>query len=88
MGCIPHHQNSDSLEEELENKRESLAIAASIGQIKEHIGVEISVEDIKKLSAKDVEKYHLRAQAVSRKQMAGGLVESTCVKKRSPTFFQ
>ena len=39
---------------ELEIKRESFAILASMGGSKEYTGVELSVEDMKKLSAKEV----------------------------------
>ena len=40
---------------ELEIKQESLAILAALGTTKEYLGVEMSLGDIKKLSAKDVE---------------------------------
>ena len=61
---------------ELEIKHESLVIFASMGGTTEYTGVELSVEDMKKLSAKDVEKYHLRSQAVTGKQLTAGLVEN------------
>ena len=43
--------------DEMESKRESLSILASLGTTKEFLGVEMSLGDIKKLSTKDVEKY-------------------------------
>ena len=48
--------------DEMESKRKSLSILASLGTTKEFLGVEMSLGDIKKLSTKDVEKYYLRYQ--------------------------
>jgi len=62
--------------DDVEVKRESLAILASLGTTKEFLGVEMSLGDIKKLSAKDVEKYYNRYQTVLGKQVSSGLVES------------
>ncbi|KXJ06310.1 hypothetical protein AC249_AIPGENE3336 [Exaiptasia diaphana] len=64
--------------DDVEVKRESLAILASLGTTKEYLGVNMhmSLGDIKKLSSKDVEKYFNRYQTVLGKQVTGGLVES------------
>ena len=48
--------------DEMESKRKSISILASLGTTKEFLGVEMSLGDIKKLSTKDVEKYYLRYQ--------------------------
>ncbi|EDO45808.1 predicted protein [Nematostella vectensis] len=66
----------EPLEDDVEVKRESLAILASLGTTKEFLGVDMSLGDIKKLSAKDVEKYFVRYQTVLGKQVTDGLVES------------
>ena len=71
MGSPPPEEDH-----ELEIKRESLAILTSMGGTKEYTGVDMTVDDVKKLSAKDVEKYHLRTQAVTGKQLTTGLVEN------------
>ena len=63
-------------DDDVEVKRESLAILASLGTTKEFLGVEMNLGDIKKLSTKDVEKYYNRYQTVLGKQVTGGLVES------------
>jgi len=62
--------------DDVEEKRESLAILASLGTTKEYIGINMSLGDIKKLSVKNVEKYFNRYQTVLGKQVTGGLVES------------
>ena len=62
--------------DDLESKRESLSILASLGTTKEFLGVEISLGDIKKLSTKDVEKYYLRYQTILCKQLSSSLVDS------------
>ena len=61
---------------DVEIKQESLSILASLGTTKEYLGVEMSLGDIKKLTAKEVEKYYNRYQAVLGKQVSSGLVES------------
>ena len=40
--------------EEIEEKRESLAILASLGTAKDYLGVQMSLGDVKKLSPKGV----------------------------------
>ena len=62
--------------DEMESKRESLSILASLGTTKEFLGVEMSLGDIKKLSTKDVEKYYLRYQTILGKQPSSSLVDS------------
>ena len=61
---------------EMESKRESLSILASLGTTKEFLGVEMSLGDIKKLSTKDFEKYYLRYQTILGKQLSSSLVDS------------
>ena len=63
--------------DDLESKRESLSILASLGTTKEFLGVEMSLDDIKKLLTKDVEKYYLRYQTILGKQLSTSLVDST-----------
>ena len=62
--------------DEMESKRESLSILASLGATKEFPGVEMSLGDIKKLSTKDVENYCLRDQTILGKQLSSSLVDS------------
>ena len=61
---------------DVEEKRESLAILASLGTAKDYLGVQMSLGDVKKLSPKDVEKYYYRYQSILGKQVTGGLVEN------------
>ena len=67
--------NNDT--EGVEDKRESLAILASLGIAKDYLGVQMNLGDVKKLSKKDVEKYHYRYQSMLGKQVTGGIVENT-----------
>ena len=62
---------------DIEDKRESLAILASLGTAKDYLGVQMSLGDVKKLSKKDVEKYHYRYQSILGKKVTGGMVENT-----------
>ena len=62
--------------DDLESKRESLSILASLGTTKEFLGVEMSLGDIKKLQNKDVEKNYLRYQTILGKQLSSSLVDS------------
>ena len=68
---LPANANAD-----VEEKRESLAILASLGTAKDYLGVQMSLGDVKKLSPKDVEKYYYRYQSILGKQVTGGLVEN------------
>ena len=61
---------------DVEKKRESLAILASLGTAKDYLGVQMSLGDVKKLAPKDVEKYYYRYQSMLGKQVTGGLVEN------------
>ena len=62
--------------DEMESKRESLSILASLGTTKEFLGIEMSLGNIKKLSTKDVEKCYLRYQTILGKQLSSSLVDS------------
>ena len=61
---------------DVEYQKESLVILASLGTIKEYLGVEMSLEKIHKLSDKEVGKYFNRYQIVAGQKMANGLVDS------------
>ena len=71
--------------EGIEEKRESLAILASLGTAKDYLGVQMSLGDVKKLVPKDVEKYYYRYQSKLAKQVTGGLVENA-IKLASKTI--
>ena len=74
---LPANTDTDTDgDNDLEEKRESLAILASLGTAKDYLGVQMSLGDVKKLSAKGVEKYYYRYQSVLGKQVTGGLVEN------------
>ena len=62
--------------QEIEEKRESLAILASLGIAKDYLGVQMSLGDVRKLSVKDVEKFYYRYQSKLAKQVTGGLLEN------------
>ena len=61
---------------DVEYKKESLVILASLGTTKEYLGVEMSLEKIHKLPDKEVEKFFNRYQKVAGQKMANGLVDS------------
>ena len=69
-------KSTEGTDVDVEGKRESLAILASLGTAKDYLGVQMSLGDVKKLSTKDVEKYYYRYQSVLSKQVTGGLVEN------------
>ena len=73
---LPANTNDDTDTEGIEEKRESLAILASLGTAKDYLGVQMSLGDVKKLSPKDVKKYYYRYQSILGKQVTGGLVEN------------
>ena len=75
---IPEVKEDKTLDEEddLEVKRESLAILASLGSTEEFLGKAMSLGDIKRLSPKQVKKYFNRYKTVMGKRVTGGLVES------------
>ena len=66
----------DDNDDDVEEKRESLAILASLGTAKDYLGVQMSLGDVKKLEPKDVKKYYYRYQSILGKQVTGGLVEN------------
>ena len=70
---VPEETNP---EDDIEVKRESLAILASLGTTEEFVGKNMSLGDVKKLSPKQVEKYFNRYKTVMGKKVTGGLVES------------
>lgn len=61
--------------EEIEEKREQLSILAVLGTIETYAGVKMSLGDVKKLTPKDVERYHNRYQVTMGNQVTGGLVD-------------
>ena len=71
--------------QEIEEKRESLAILASLGTAKDYLGSQMSLGDVRKLSVKDVEKFYYRYQSKLAKQVTGGLVENA-IKLTSKTI--
>ena len=74
---LPANTVANADTEGIEDKRESLAILASLGTVKDYLGVQMNLGDVKKLSKKDVEKYHYRYQSMLGKQVTGGMVENT-----------
>lgn len=69
--------SSNQPDNDIEVKRESLSILASLGTTKEYIGNNMSLGDVAKLKPADVEKYFTRYQTVLGKQVNAGLVESS-----------
>lgn len=72
----PMSKSNEKDDDDTAEKRESLSILASLGTTKEFLGVEMNLGDIKKRSAKDVEKYFNRYQTKMGQQVTCGLVES------------
>ena len=70
------NQNFSISAGDVEYKKESLVILASLGTTKEYLGVEMSLEQIHKLPDKEVEKFFNRYQKVAGQKMANGLVDS------------
>ena len=71
--------------QEIEEKRESLAILVSLGTAKDYLGVPMALGDVHKLSPKGVEKFYFRYQTKLAKQVTGGLVENA-IKLTSKTI--
>ena len=71
--------------QEIEEKRESLAILASLGTAKDYLGVQMALGDVNRLTPKGVEKYYFRYQTKLAKQVTGGLVENA-IKLTSKTI--
>ena len=57
-------------------KREKLAILVSTGKAKEAIGVQLTHDQVKRLSDKDVEKYHKRQEAYIGSKTTESLIDS------------
>ena len=57
-------------------KREKLAILVSTGKAKEVIGVQLTHEQVKRLSDKDVEKYNKRQEAYIGSKTTESLIDS------------
>ena len=73
--------------QEIEEKRESLAILTSLGTAKDYLGVQMSLGDVRKLSPKGVVKYYYRYQSKLAKQVTSGLVENA-IKLASKVIFR
>ena len=71
--------------QEIEEKRESLAILVSLGTAKDYLGVQMALGDVKRLTPKGVEKFYFRYQTKLAKQVTGGLVENA-IKLTSKTI--
>ena len=71
--------------QEIEEKRESLAILVSLGTAKDYLGVRMALGDVHKLTPKEVEKFYFRYQTKLAKQVTGGLVENA-IKLTSKTI--
>ena len=78
MAAEQYLETKDSVQapDEMESKRESLSILAPLSTTKEFLGAEMSLDDIKKLSTKDVAKYYLRYQTILGKQLSSSQVDS------------
>ena len=57
-------------------KREELAILVSTGKAKEAVGVQLTHDQVKRLSDKDVEKYHKRQEAYIGSKTTESLIDS------------
>ena len=57
-------------------KREELAILVSTGKAKEAVGVQLTHDQVKRLSDKDVEKYHKRQEAYIRSKTTKSLIDA------------
>ena len=61
---------------DIPTKREKLAILVSTGKAKEAIGVQLTHEQVKRLSDKDVEKYNKRQEAYIGSKTTESLIDS------------
>ena len=57
-------------------KREKLAVLVSTGKAKEAVGVQLTHDQVKRLSDKDVEKYHKRQEAYIVSKTTESLIDS------------
>ena len=60
-------------------KREKLAVLASTGKAKEVVGVQLTHEQVKRLSDKEVEKFHKRQEAYIGSKTTESLIDSLIV---------
>ena len=61
----------------LTNEREKLAIFVSTGKSKEAIGVQLTHDQVKRLSDKDIQKYSKRYEAYIGNKTTDSLIDST-----------
>ena len=69
-------RDDDSSSADTEEKREQLSILSVLGTIETYTGVKMTLGDVKRLTAKDVEKYYNRYQITMGHQVTGGLIET------------
>ena len=70
MSILDEYSEIEQPKNDLEEKRESLSTLAVLGTTKTYLGKELSLGDITKLKAADVEKYYLRYQKILGKETA------------------
>ena len=75
-GNVKEYILPSNTDADVEEKRESLAILASLGTAKDHLGIQMTLGNVNKLTPKGVEKYYYRYQSVLGKQVINGLVEN------------
>ena len=61
---------------DIPSKREKLAVLVSTGKAKEAVGVQLTHDQVKRLSDKDVEKYHKRQEAYIGSKTTESLIDS------------
>ena len=61
---------------DISTKREKLAVLVSTGKAKEAIGVQLTHDQVKRLSDKEVEKYHKRQEAYIGSKTTESLIDS------------
>ena len=67
-------KNDNSVE--VEEKREQLSILSVLGTIDSYTGIKMSLDNIKKLTPGDIEKYYNRYQVVLGSKITSGLVDT------------
>ena len=65
-----------ALSNDIPAKREKLAVLVSTGKAKEAVGVQLTHDQVKRLSDKDVEKYHKRQEAYIGSKTTESLIDS------------
>ena len=68
--------NKDDNNTDIEEKREQLSILVVLGTIDTYTGHKMSLEDVKRLPSKDVEKYHNRYQVTMGNKVTSELVDT------------